>query len=29
MLTTEALISEVPEEEKSKNPGMPSGGGMY
>jgi len=29
MLTTEALISEVPEEEKSKNPGMPAGGGMY
>ncbi len=29
MLTTEALISEVPEEEKSKNPAMPPGGGMY
>ncbi|MGH9866890.1 MAG: chaperonin GroEL [Candidatus Polarisedimenticolia bacterium] len=28
MLTTEALISEVP-EEKSKNLEMPSGGGMY
>jgi len=29
MLTTEALISEVPEEEKSKNLGMSTGGGMY
>ncbi|HET6373388.1 MAG TPA: chaperonin GroEL [Candidatus Polarisedimenticolia bacterium] len=30
MLTTEALIHEVPEEEKSKMPGgMPPGGGMY
>ncbi|HKY31790.1 MAG TPA: chaperonin GroEL [Candidatus Polarisedimenticolia bacterium] len=29
MLTTEALIHEVPEEEKSKTPAMPSGGGMY
>ena len=29
MLTTEALISEVPEEDKSRTPGMPPGGGMY
>jgi chaperonin GroEL len=29
MLTTEALINEVPEEEKSKGPAMPPGGGMY
>jgi chaperonin GroEL len=28
MLTTEALIHEIPEEEKSKTPSMP-GGGMY
>jgi chaperonin GroEL len=29
MLTTEALIHETPEEEKSKTPQMPAGGGMY
>jgi chaperonin GroEL len=29
MLTTEALIHEVPEDEKSKAPAMPPGGGMY
>jgi len=28
MLTTEALIHEIPEEEK-KMPAMPHGGGMY
>ena len=29
LLTTEALISEVPEEDKDKAPPMPPGGGMY
>jgi chaperonin GroEL len=29
MLTTEALIAELPEDEKSKAPAMPPGGGMY
>ena len=29
LLTTEALISEVPEEDKEKAPPMPHGGGMY
>ena len=28
MLTTEALISEIPEENAAKAPGMPDGGGM-
>ena len=29
LLTTEALISEVPEDDKEKAPPMPHGGGMY
>jgi len=29
MLTTEALVSEIPEKEKEKMPPMPPGGGMY
>ncbi len=29
MLTTEALITEVPEDDKAKMPPMPPGGGMY
>ena len=29
MLTTEALIHEVPEDDKGKAPAMPPGGGMY
>ncbi len=29
MLTTEALINEVPEDDKAKAPAMPPGGGMY
>jgi len=29
MLTTEALINEVPDEGKDKMPAMPGGGGMY
>jgi chaperonin GroEL len=28
MLTTEALVSELPEEEEKKPAGMPHGGGM-
>jgi chaperonin GroEL len=28
MLTTEALVAEIPEEEKKGAPGMPGGGGM-
>ncbi|MGC9364206.1 MAG: chaperonin GroEL [Fidelibacterota bacterium] len=29
MLTTEALVSEIPEEEPPQQPAMPPGGGMY
>lgn len=29
LLTTEGLVSEIPEEDKSPMPGMPPGGGMY
>jgi len=29
VLTTEALVSEIPEKEKEKMPPMPPGGGMY
>ncbi|MCZ6514522.1 MAG: chaperonin GroEL [Acidobacteria bacterium] len=29
MLTTEALVSELPEDDKDKGPPMPPGGGMY
>ena len=29
MLTTEALVHEVPDEAKDKMPSMPGGGGMY
>ena len=29
MLTTEALVSELPEDDKDKAPPMPPGGGMY
>ena len=29
MLTTEALINEVPDEAKDRAPSMPGGGGMY
>ena len=29
LLTTEGLVSEIPEEEKAAMPAMPPGGGMY
>jgi hypothetical protein len=29
MVTTEALVADVPKKEESKMPAMPPGGGMY